>query len=147
MLSVSFTSLSIPLAVCVRVCLWVSVYAEETACVLISVCSSYPSGALHRFCLQASDLFFSALTEVDIWTKREAERDGEGGGVQISSCAFIQACGLITLYLNLIPCCERDTLASSWSIMHFSVSPFNLHAGLTRWHYHLPRKVQETPDI
>lgn len=89
--------------------------------------------------------YFPRQNEVDIWTKREAKTD-RGGEVQISSSAFLQACGLITLYLNLIPCCERDTLASPWSIMHFSVSPFNLHAGPTHWHYHLPRKVQGTPD-
>ena len=77
----------------------------------ISVCSCYPSGVLHRFCPEASDLFFSAINQVETLTQREAVQDG-GGGVQISSSAFIQTCGLITPYLNLIPCCERDTLAS-----------------------------------
>lgn len=57
-LSVSLFSVShLPLSFALCVC------AE---CVCISVCSGYPSGAFHRFCLQDSDLFFSALNGVDI---------------------------------------------------------------------------------
>lgn len=92
------------------------------------------------FAYKLATYFFSALNEADIWTKRESHRETEKEGVQISSSAFIQACGLITLYLNLILCCERDTLALPWSIMHFSVSPFNLHTGPTHWHHYQPQK-------
>lgn len=38
--------------------------------------------------------------------RKQSDGGGTGWGVQISSFAFIRACGLITLYLNLIPCCE-----------------------------------------
>ncbi len=61
-LSVSLFPSHLPF--CFSLCVRVFMRRKQRVC--ISVCSSYPSGTLHRFCLQATDLFFSVLNEVDI---------------------------------------------------------------------------------
>ena len=109
------------LFLCVFMCLSVS----ECICVGNSVCvhcsvlcalfSSYPSDAVHQFCLQASDLFFSALNEVDLWTKREAEGDREGGVADQFLCFYSG------LWINY-PVPKPDPVL--WA-RHFSITPIN----------------------